>query len=61
MAKEFKINDILNAVDAISKIDRKRKEAAEKNVFTIKKETLIPSNKKKLVKSEILVLNEMIE
>ena len=61
MAKEFKINDILNAVDAISKIDRKRKEVAEKNVFTIKKETLIPSNQKKLVKSEILVLNEMIE
>jgi len=61
MAKEFEINDILNAVDAISKIGRRRKEPAEKNISAIKKETLIPNNQKKLIKSEILVLNEMIE
>jgi len=54
MTKEFEISDILNAVDEISKIERK-------NVSTDKDDVLTLNNQAKSNKSEILVLDQMIE
>jgi len=62
MEKEFKINDILNAVNSISKIERKRGSTIEiKNDPTDKDDILTPNNHEKSDKSEILVLDQMIE
>tara|TARA_B100001559_G_scaffold309096_1_gene302956 strand:+ start:469 stop:654 length:186 start_codon:yes stop_codon:yes gene_type:complete len=61
MLKEFKINDILSAVDTISKIDKKKTKNLEKKYFTSKNDILEPINQAKLKSSEILVLDEMIE
>jgi len=62
MAKEFEINDILNAVDNISKIERKKSKTIEaKNDSTDKDDVLILNNQAKTNKSEILVLDNMIE
>ena len=62
MAKEFKINDILNAVNNISKIERKKDKSIEaKNDSTDKDDVLILNNEVKLNKSKILVLDQMIE
>ena len=62
MEKEFKINDILNAVNSISKIERKKGSTIEiKNDFTNKDDVLTPNNQAKSNKSEILVLDRMIE
>ena len=57
MIKEFKIKDILNAVEIISKKEQKTKMKKEDN-----NNELFPNNSQvKSSKSEILVLNEMIE
>ena len=62
MKKEFTINDILNAVDNISKIERKKVKAIEtKNDSTDKDDVLTLSKQVKSNKSKILVLNQMIE
>ena len=61
MTKEFEINDILSAVNSISKIDKKKSESAEKNDFEGMSDTLTLNNQAKSNKSEILVLDEMIE
>ena len=62
MAKEFEINDILNAVDNISKIERKKGKAIEaKNDSTDKDDVLTLNKQVKSNKSKILVLNQMIE
>jgi len=66
MEKEFEINDILNAVNNISrierKIERKKGKAIEiNNVSTDKNDVLTPNNQAKSDKSEILVLDQMIE
>ena len=61
MIKEFKINDILNAVHSISKIDKKNSKMIEKNDFTNKNDILTLNNQVKSDKSEILVLDQMIE
>ena len=62
MKKEFAINDILNAVDNISKIDRKKVKAIEtKNDFTDKNDVLTLNKQVKSNKSKILVLDQMIE
>ena len=62
MKKEFEINDILNAVNTISRIKRKKGKAIEiNNVSTDKNDVLTPSNQAKSNKSEILVLDQMIE
>jgi len=62
MKKEFTINDILNAVDNISKIDRKKVKAIEtKNDSTDKDDVLTLNKQVKSNKSKILVLNQMIE
>ena len=54
MTKEFEISDILNAIDKISKIERK-------NVSTDKDDVLTLNNQVKSNKSNILVLDQMIE
>ena len=62
MKKEFAINDILNAVDNISKIERKKVKAIEtKNDSTDKDDVLTLNTQVKSNKSKILVLNQMIE
>ena len=62
MAKEFEINDILNAVDNISKIERKKSKTIEaKNDSTDKDDVLTLNKQVKSNKSKILVLNQMIE
>ena len=60
--KEFEINDILNAVNSISKIERKKYRTIEiKNDSRDKNDVLTLNNQAKSDKSEILVLDRMIE
>ena len=61
MIKEFKIKDILDAVNSISNIKKKERNIDEKKNFNIKNDALILNNHVKSHKSEVLVLNEMIE
>ena len=61
MIKEFEINDILNAVNTISKIKKNTSKILEKKDFRDKDDTLILNNRAKLNKSEVLVLDPMIE
>jgi len=62
MTKEFAINDILNAVDNISKIERKKVKVIEtKNDSTDKNDVLTLNKQVKSNKSKILVLDQMIE
>jgi len=62
MTKEFEINDILNAVDNISKIERKKDRVIEtKNYPTNEDDVLTLNKQEKLNKSKILVLDQMIE
>ena len=62
MKKEFEIADILNAVNSISKIERKKDKTLEvKNDFTDKDDVLPLNNQVKSNKSDILVLDQMIE
>ena len=62
MEKEFKISDILNAVNSISKKKRKKGRSIEiKNDSTSKDDILPLNNQVKSNKSEILVLDQMIE
>ena len=61
MTKEFEINDILNAVNSISKIEKKKTKTVEKKDSTNKDDVLTLNNQAKSNKSEILVLDQMIE
>ena len=62
MAKEFEINDILNAVDNISKIERKKDKTVEIENDSASKDDVLTLNKQvKSNKSKILVLDQMIE
>tara|TARA_B100000029_G_C17056370_1_gene771462 strand:+ start:265 stop:453 length:189 start_codon:yes stop_codon:yes gene_type:complete len=62
MIKEFEINDILNAVNEISKIERKKVATVEqKNDSSQISDVLGVKNQVKPNKSDILVLDEMIE
>ena len=62
MIKEFKISDILNAVDNIFKIERKKGKAIETKNDSIDKDDVLTLNKQvKTNKSKILVLDQMIE
>ena len=62
MEKEFSIGDILDAVNNISKIERKKGRSIEiKNDSTSKDDILPLNNQVKSNKSEILVLDQMIE
>ena len=59
--QEFEIEDILNAVDSISKIEKKKNKIVVKKDCTEKDDVLILNNQAKTNKSEILVLDQMIE
>ena len=62
MTKEFEINDILNAVDNISKIERKKGKTIEAKNDSEDKDDVLTLNKQvKSTKSKILVLDQMIE
>ena len=62
MLKEFKISDILSAVNSISKIERKKaKTVIIKKNLAYKENTLEHNNQVKSNKGEILVLDQMIE
>ena len=61
MKKEFEIKDILNAVNSISKIEKKKNKTIEKKDSANKNDVLTLSNQAKSNKSEILVLDQMIE
>ena len=62
MEKEFEIGDILDAVNDISKIERKKGRTIEiKNDSTSKDDILPINNQVKSNKSEIIVLDQMIE
>ena len=62
MKKEFAINDILNAVDNISKIERKKDKTIETKNDSADKDDVLTLNKQvKSNKSKILVLDQMIE
>ena len=61
MIKEFKIDDILNAVDSISNIEKKKSKTLEKNDSVVNDDVLTLNNQVKSNKSKILVLDQMIE
>ncbi len=62
MTKEFEIKDILEAIDDISKIERKKvKNIDIENDSTNKGDILLLNNQVKSDKSEILVLDQMID
>ena len=62
MKKEFKINDILNAVNSISRIERKKGKSHElKNDSNDKNDVLALNNQEKPKERDVLVLDEMIE
>ena len=61
MENEFEINDILNAVNTISKIEKKKSKILEKKDSDDKDDILTLNNQAKSDESEILVLDRMIE
>ena len=62
MTKVFQIKDILSAVNSISKIERKKGKNMEvKNDTSSKSSVLSLNNQVKSNKSEVLVLDQMIE
>ena len=62
MKKDFEIKDILSAVNSISTIEGKKRETIEvKNDSGNKVDVLTLNNQVKSNKSEILVLDQMIE
>ena len=62
MIKEFEIDSILNAVNSISKMERKKDRTIETENDSADKDEVLPSNNQvKSNKSDILVLNQMIE
>ena len=61
MIKEFKINDILKAMESISKIEKKDRKIEKKKITNKKEDILAVNNQVKSTKSDILVLKEMIE
>ena len=61
MKKEFEISDILSAVNTISKIEKNKSKILEKKDSNDKDDILTLNNQAKSNKSEILVLDQMIE
>ena len=61
MEKKFEINDILNAVNSISKIEKKKSKNIEKKDPVVKDDVLTLNKQVKSNTSEILVLEQMIE
>ena len=61
MIKEFEMDDILNAVDSIFNIEKKKSKTLEKNDSVENDDVLTLNNQVKSNKSKILVLDQMIE
>ena len=62
MIKEFEINDILNAVNNISKLEKKRSKITENKKISIRENDISNhNNQKKINKSETLILSQIIE
>ena len=62
MTKEFEMDDILNAVEYISKIERRKdKTVVAKNDSADKDDVLTLNKQVKSNESKILVLDQMIE
>ena len=61
MIKEFEIKEILEAIENISKIEKKDRKIVKKKLTNKKEDVLTNNNQVKSTKSDILVLNEMIE
>jgi len=61
MIKEFEIKDILDAIETISKIEKKDRKIEEKKITNKKDDVFAVNNQVKSTKSDILVLKEMIE
>ena len=62
MIKEFEIKEILNAVNSIYRIERKKLKSSEyKNDTSINKHVLDTNNQAISKKTEILVLDDVIE
>jgi len=61
MIKEFKIKDILNAVEIISKTDKKVVKINKKKTANKNNDVLTLNNQVKSSKRDILVLDQMIE
>jgi|TARA_B100000959_G_scaffold50794_1_gene52676 hypothetical protein len=61
MIKEFQTKDILEAIEIISKMDKKKREIENKKIINKKDDVLTVNNQVKSTKSDILVLKEMIE
>jgi hypothetical protein len=61
MIKEFEINDILSAVDIISKTNKEKIKTVDKKDSVGENETITLNDQAKSNKSEILVLDQMIE
>ena len=59
--KEFKIKDILSAVNSISKIEKKINKNVKKKDLTIKDDVLTLNKQAKSNERDILVLDRMIE
>ena len=61
MAIEFGINDILDAVNSIFKAEKKKIKTVKEKDPAYKNDILTHNNQAKSNKSEILVLDQMIE
>ena len=62
MTKEFEIDDILKAVNSISKMERRKTKAIKTKNDSVDMDAVSHPNKQvKSNKSEILVLDQMIE
>ena len=61
MTKEFEINDILDAVDSISGIKKTKSKSTQKNDSATNDDVLTLNYQVKSDKSDILVLDRMIE
>ena len=61
MIKEFEIQDILNAVNSISKNKKMNVTVVEKKYLNDENQVLNHNNQVKSNKSEVLVLDQMIE
>ena len=61
MTKEYEIIDILNAVNSISKIEKKKSNITKKKDSTNKNDVLTLNEQVKSNISKILVLDQMIE
>ena len=61
MKKEFDINDILEAINNISEINEKNKKTLKKKDITNNNDILSLNDQTESDKSEMLVLDQMIE